>query len=89
MTAGESLSGATAQTVEAKDLLRTQFDATLILNCPDGTIRTASARKMLEEAGDDAKTWLNGPVATEWLLSGLLLDEAGELRRIKDYYAAQ
>jgi len=59
------------------DLLKTDFDAMVTLTFPDGVVRSASARKMLEEVGDKAKTWLHGHVATEWLLSGPPVDENG------------
>ena len=32
---------------------------------------------MLQETGEGAKTWLRGPLATEWLLSGPPVDGAG------------
>lgn len=64
--------------VEAKALLETDFDAVVTLRFPDGVVRRASARKMLEQAGKDAKTWLRGPVVTEWLLAGPPVDDAGK-----------
>ena len=64
--------------VAAADLLRTDFDAAVTLQFPDGVKRSASARKLLNAAGAGAKTWLAGPVATEWLLDGMLLDADGQ-----------
>ena len=64
--------------VQAAELLKTDFDATVALNFPDGTKRSASARTLLKAAGASAKTWLAGPVATEWLLSGPLVDARGQ-----------
>jgi hypothetical protein len=52
------------------DLLKTDFDAVVTLTFPDGQQRSASARQWLEEAGAKARTWLSGPIATEWLLEG-------------------
>jgi hypothetical protein len=63
---------ATRQPVQAAELLQTDFDATVTLRFPDGVERSASARELLRAAGPDAKTWLAGPVATEWLLDGTL-----------------
>ena len=63
--------------MQAADLLQTDFDATVTLRFPDGVERSASARELLRVAGPDAKTWLAGPVATEWLLDGTYyLEEA-------------
>jgi hypothetical protein len=64
--------------VQAADLLKTDFDARVALRFPDGAERSASARKLLEAAGAGARTWLAGPVATEWLLDGLLTDKDGK-----------
>jgi hypothetical protein len=78
--------------VLAKKLLATDFDATVSFTFPakgatqpDGSVTTvqckpvtASARKMLEAAGEKAVTWLNGPVAYEWLLSGPPVDADGK-----------
>jgi hypothetical protein len=71
--------------VQAAALLATGFDARVRLKFPDGTERSASARELLRAAGRDAQpphpqplsrrergeiTWLCGPVASEWILSG-------------------
>ena len=69
---------ATRQPVQAADLLKTDFDATVTLKFPDGAERSASARELLQAAGPDAKTWLAGPVATEWLLDGTLSGPDGQ-----------
>jgi hypothetical protein len=61
----------------AQKLLAGDFDATVTLTFPDGKSVTASARQMLEAAGDRAKTWLRGPVAIEWLLMGPPVDRDG------------
>jgi hypothetical protein len=58
--------------VLAADLLKTDFDAAVTLTFPDGAKRSASARALLTSAGPKAKTWLAGPVVTEWLLDGTL-----------------
>jgi len=59
------------------ELLRTDFDAIVTLAFPDGAVRKASAREMLAQAGDRTQTWLQGDVATEWLLSGPPTDRDG------------
>ena len=64
--------------MQAAELLKTDFDATVTLKFPDGTKRSASARALLKAAGTGAKTWLAGPVATEWLLVGSLVDARGQ-----------
>ena len=62
----------------AKALLATNFDAVVTLTFPDGKSVSASARKMLEAAGDKAEKWLVGPVVTEWLLMGPPADAQGK-----------
>ena len=69
---------ATRAAVSQADLLKTDFDAVVTLTFPDGAVRQASARKMLEKAGENAERWLHGPVATEWLLSGPPTDAQGK-----------
>jgi hypothetical protein len=66
-----------ADAVSASELLKTALDTVVRLEFPDGTVRSASARKMLQESADGAQTWLRGPIATEWLLAGPPLDSAG------------
>ena len=61
----------------AKRLLTTDFDATVTLTFPGGKSVAASARDMLQAADGKAKTWLCGPVAVEWLLTGPLVNSAG------------
>jgi len=63
--------------VQAADLLKTGFDAVVRLKFPDGAVRSASARDLLKAAGTNAKTWLAGPVVTEWLLTGALAGKDG------------
>ena len=63
--------------VSAAELLGTDFDTVVTLKFPEGTVRSLSARKLLQQAGDRATTWLRGPVATEWLLSGPPVDQNG------------
>jgi hypothetical protein len=61
-----------------EELLKTDFDAVVTLTFPDGAVRSARARAMLKEAGVKAKTWLQGHVATEWLVSGPPVDKDGK-----------
>lgn len=71
--------GATSkQNIRTSDLLQTDFDVTVKLRFPDGTERGASARALLQQAGDDARRWLTGPLVTEWLLSGAPTTATGE-----------
>jgi hypothetical protein len=67
-----------AKLVAAGDLLAAGFDAAVTLRFPDGAMRSISARKLLEAAGDRAVTWLRGEVATEWLLAGPPVDANGK-----------
>ena len=64
--------------ISPADLLKTDFDAVVALKFPDATVRSASARKLLELAGDKAPAWLCGPIASEWLLRGPPVDERGK-----------
>ncbi len=64
--------------VRSQDLLATDFDAVVSLSFPDGAQRSCSARKLLESAGANAKAWLAGPVVTEWLLDGAIVDKDGK-----------
>jgi hypothetical protein len=75
----ESATGASPQTapVRPADLLETDFDAKVTLSFPDGQQRSAQARPLLEQTGEKVRTWLSGPVASEWLLDGPLLDQSG------------
>jgi len=63
--------------VTTADLLKKGFDAVVTLRFPDGAVRTVSARNLLERAGEKAAVWLQGPVATEWLLAAPPEDERG------------
>ena len=60
------------------DLLKTNFDATVTLTFPNGVTRSVSARKLLQQAGKKAATWLDGHVAGEWLVSGPPTDKDGK-----------
>ena len=61
----------------AAELLKTEFDAEVFFRFPDGTSRAVSARRLLQRTAEKAKTWLRGPVATEWLLSAAPLSADG------------
>lgn len=67
--------------VSAAELLKTGFDAVVRLEFPDGAVRSAAAAELLRRAGEGApaKTWLRGPVVTEWLLSGPPVDDRGRV----------
>jgi len=62
--------------VDAGAVLKVGFEAVVKLKFPDGTERSASAGRLLGDA-PETKTWLCGPVASEWLLSGPLLGKDG------------
>jgi hypothetical protein len=63
----------------ARTLLASDFEATVSFRFAEGGKPvSASARRMLEAGGVGAATWLNGPVAIEWLLSGAPAEEAGQ-----------
>lgn len=59
-------------------LLQTDFDAVVTLAFPDGSVRSASARKLLRQAAANPAFWLHGPTATEWLLTGPPVDQDGK-----------
>jgi hypothetical protein len=52
--------------VALSDVLASTFDTTVVLNL-GGTVYTASARQALGAA--NVKTWLSGPLVSEWLAS--------------------
>ena len=60
--------------VALSDLLATTYDATVSLNL-GGTAYTASARQAL--AGANVKTWLAGPIVSEWLVSAPVRTASG------------
>lgn len=66
------------QAVSLSDLLRTDFDAEVSFRFPDGAVRSVNARKLLEPAGGKVDTWLQGPLVTEWLVSGPPVDREGK-----------
>ena len=63
--------------VSAADFLKQGFDTVVTLRFPDGAVRRVSARKLLEQSGQESPVWLCGPGATEWLLAGPPADEHG------------
>ena len=74
---GESVAPDGPDVVPA-DLQETRFTAMVRLVFPGGTVRIARVRKMLENTIGDPPTWIRGPVATEWLLSGAPVDRTGK-----------
>ena len=78
LRAGPMPPGTRPSPVALDDLLKTDFDATVTLRFPDGSARSASARKMLQQAGREARTWLHNHVASEWLVSGAPTDDEGQ-----------
>ncbi|MDJ0710572.1 MAG: hypothetical protein QNJ14_09290 [Woeseiaceae bacterium] len=66
--------GAGSGTVTLNELLATSFDATISLNV-GGATYTASARDFL--ANNSPTTWLSGPLASEWLVSGPVATSGG------------
>ena len=67
------------------DLLKTPFDAVVTVTFPDGVTRSVSARKLLERGGDKTPTWLNGHVATEWLVDGALDEDLHACFQVRAY----
>jgi hypothetical protein len=61
----------------SSQLLAGGFNAALTLRFPDGAERTLSAAKLLGQAKNQDRLWLQGPVAQEWLLSGAPEDREG------------
>ena len=62
--------------VALADLLATSFDADVSLNV-GGTVYSASARDFLQNGS--TKTWLSGPLVSEWLVSGALATAGGSV----------
>ncbi len=58
-------------------LLEAGFDAVVDFRFPGGTSAAASARKMMEAGKGRLRTWLSGPIATEFLLEGPPVDAQG------------
>ncbi len=58
------------------DVLNAGFEAAVQFRFPDGTKSQVSAEKLLR---DDSALWLQGPIVTEWVVSGAPADEAGNL----------
>lgn len=67
------------------DLLATGFDAAVTLTFPDGVARSVSARKLLGQGGEKARTWLKGHVATEWLADGALDEDLHVRFQVRAY----
>jgi hypothetical protein len=61
------------------EVLDAGFDAVVKFSFPDGTKSQISAKKLLREARDDEALWLRGLIATEWIVSGPPVDDAGNL----------
>ena len=78
LAAGSPLPMPALRPVFLSDLLKTDFDAAVTLTFPDGAVRSASARTLLEKGGEKATKWLEGHVATEWLLDAPPADKDGK-----------
>ncbi len=80
LTAGPARPEAKLRPIMLDELLKTDFDAVVTLTFPDGAVRLASARKMLEEQQLRVRgsMWLMGHVASEWLVSGPPVDKEGK-----------
>ncbi len=61
--------------IAASTLLATSFDSVVSLNV-GGTVYRASARELLQ--ADSSRTWLSGPLASEWLLVAPLRTTGGQ-----------
>jgi len=71
--------GQEAPGIAPSDWLPADFDAAVAFRFPDGAVRTASARKLLDRQGAKATAWLSGPLVREWLVSAPPADEQGRL----------
>jgi len=63
--------------ITPEQLRETPFDAVMRFTFPDGSQKSAHARRMIERAGATARKWLSGPIVTEWLVDGPPTDAAG------------
>ncbi len=63
--------------ITVQQLLATKFDARVVFRLTDGTTLHADARDLLS-AEKVPRTWLSGPVASEWIASGPPVDARGE-----------
>src|SRR6267143_517651 len=68
-------SSASSAPVALADLLATNFDAAVSLSV-SGAVYQASAKQLLQ-ASSSPRTWLSGPVTTEWLISTPLKTYSG------------
>lgn len=59
-----------AARVSLDQLVKTDFDASVTFRFPDGVERRVSFRDLVGDADAPPTTWLKGPVATEWCVSG-------------------
>jgi len=59
-----------ATPVSLDHLLGTDFDTSVSFRFPDGVERRVRFRDLVNEANGSPTTWLKGPVATEWCVSG-------------------
>jgi len=60
------------------DLLQGDFDAAVTLRFPDGSVRSATVRDMIERSDRQPGTWLRGPLVAEWVFSGPPRDAGGK-----------
>jgi hypothetical protein len=67
----------TLPVVTLEELLKTDFDAAVTLRFPDGTVKSADARKLLSAPDVPPATWLRGHAATEWLVAAAPVDADG------------
>lgn len=59
-----------AAPISLDQLLGTDFDASVSFRFPDGVKRRVRFRDLVNEADAPPSTWLHGPVAAEWCVSG-------------------
>jgi len=77
LAAGSPLPSPPLKPVMLEDLLKSDFNAAVTLRFPDGTSRSVDARKLLARATEAAATWLQGHVATEWIVAAPPVDADG------------
>ncbi|HKZ10785.1 MAG TPA: hypothetical protein VJL61_08765 [Rhodanobacteraceae bacterium] len=87
----------TGPTIGLSQLLATGYDAKISLNI-GGTLYTASARSLLQAANlagacaawdPQCNVWLSGPLASEWVVNGLITASNGTSPNLRVYFAVR
>ena len=87
----------TGPTIGLSQLLATGYDAKLSINI-GGTVYTASARSLLQASNlsgacaawdPQCNTWLSGPLASEWVVNGLVTASNGSSPSLRVFFAVR